>query len=156
MRGAVSGLLRRPTTSYDWRNMDWRLKCAALHVLSWLPAGRQAHRWVQRHATGRYFFTFTDADIAGYRFHVEQFRGGRALEFGSGSNLLTPLLLSAAGATEVLAYDVEPLASVEQVNHVIRQLRGKAEGQWREIESLDDLRRFYRISYRAPGDMRST
>ena len=76
---------------------------------------------------------------------------GRALEFGSGSNLLTPLLLSAPGATEVLAYDVERLASVEQVNHVIRQLRGRVHGEWPEIAALDDLQRFYRISYRPQG-----
>ena len=136
--------------------MDWRIKCAAFHVLPWLPGQRHVYRWMQRNLTGRYFFDLTDAELSGYRFHVEQFRGGRALEFGCGSNLLTPLLLSAAGATEVLAYDIERLATIEQVNYVIRQLRGRVGGEWPEITSLDDLQGFYRISYRAPADVRST
>src|SRR5256885_3150622 len=41
----------------------------------------------------------------------------------------SPLLLSAAGATEVLAYDIERLASIEQVNYVIRRLRGRVRSE---------------------------
>jgi hypothetical protein len=79
------------------------------------------------------------------------------LEFGAGSHLLTALLLSAAGAREVFAYDIKPIATVEQVNHVIRQLRERAlPGEWREIENLGDLVPCYRIRYCAPGDAGNT
>jgi hypothetical protein len=139
--------------------MDWRLKCLAFHVLRYSP--RRIHSFLQRTVTGRYFFEVTDLEFAAYQYHVENFRrlptGARALEFGAGSNLLTPLMLSAAGAAEVLAYDIERIASVAQVNHVIRQLRLRLPGEWPEIVDLDaDLFRHYRIRYCAPGDARFT
>ena len=82
---------------------------------------------------------------------------GIALEFGAGSHLLSALLLSGAGAREVLAYDIEPIATVEQVNHVVRQLKARGvPGEWREFAELPDLLRFYRIRYCAPGDARNT
>jgi SAM-dependent methyltransferase len=136
--------------------LDWRLKCLAFHALSVLPGQRALYSLLQRRVTGRYFVSLTDADLHAYGFHTRQFRGGRALEFGSGSNLLTPLLLSAAGATEVLAYDIQPLATVEQINHAIVQLRGRVAGDWPAIGHLDDLQRLYRIRYCAPGDARDT
>jgi SAM-dependent methyltransferase len=136
--------------------MDWRLKCAAFHALNWLPKQEALHRWIQRRVTGRYYFDVTAAELSAYRFHIEHFPGGRALEFGSGTNLLAPLLLSAAGATEVLAYDIEPLAAVDRVNHVIRQLRGKVPGEWPTVADLSALVPKYRIRYCAPGDARHT
>jgi len=83
------------------------------------------------------------------------------MEFGAGRNLLTPLLLSAAGAREVHVFDIDRLATTEQVNYVIRQLTSRnhpiVKGGWREIQDLDeDLRRLYRIRYCAPADARDT
>ena len=78
------------------------------------------------------------------------------MEFGAGSDLLAALLLSAAGATEVLAFDLQPLARVDRINHIIRQLRGKVAGEWREIRNLNELESTYRIRYAAPGDARKT
>jgi len=124
----------------------------ALHALNYLPA---LHRKMH-HLTGRYFFTVSDAEFSAYSFHVRHFKGGRALEFGSGPHLLAPLLLSAAGATEVLTYDLNRLASIEQINHVIRQLRGRVASEWPEIESFADLERLYRVKYLAPADVRNT
>lgn len=130
----------------------------AHHLLPYVP--RSVHRVVQRRITGRYFLTLTDAVLAAYNFHVENFRKlpnpGRVMEFGAGSNLLSALLMSAAGAQEVLAYDLSPIATVEQINHVIRQLRGRVPGGWQEISTLDDLARLYRIRYLAPADARAT
>lgn len=134
--------------------MDWRLKCLAFHMLRLVPGS--LYSIAQRRVTGRYFLSVTDAILAAYGFHVQNFRGGRALEFGSGSNLLTPLLLSAAGAVEVLAYDIQAIATVERINHVIRQLRGRVAGDWPTLASLADLMPLYRIRYCAPGDARNT
>ena len=139
--------------------MDWRLKCLAFHVLRYSP--RRIHSFLQRTVTGRYFFELTDIEFAAYQYHVRNFRrlpaAGRALEFGAGSNLLTPLMLSAAGAAEILAFDIQRIASVEQVNHIIGQLGLRLRGEWPEIVDLEaDLFRKYRIRYCAPADARFT
>ena len=147
--------------------MNWKLKCLALHMLTHLPGSQSMHRWLQRRVTGRYLDTVTDDFLAAYNYHVENFRSlpgpqrRTALEFGAGRNLITPLLLSAAGAERVLALDIERLATVEHINHVIRQLRERGVpyqgGSWREIADVDaDLERYYRVSYCAPGDARVT
>lgn len=137
--------------------MDWRIKCLALHALKFAPY--RVHAAAQRRVTGRYLFRVTDQALAAYGYHATAFRkvGGRALEFGAGSNLLSALLLSNAGAEEVLAYDLARLATVEQVNHVIGQLRDRLPGQWQPVADLDEaLLRQYRIRYLAPGDARQT
>jgi hypothetical protein len=132
--------------------MNWKLKCLVLHTLARVPA---LHSLFKR-LTGRYFFQLTDAELDAYRFHVRNFRGGKALEFGAGSNLLCSLLLSQAGASEVLAYDLSRLATIEQVNDVIGQLRERG-GPWPEVCDLGpDLFAKYRIRYVAPGDARAT
>jgi hypothetical protein len=139
--------------------MDWRLKCLAHYLAEYLP--RAVERALRRRISGRYLFNLTDEEFAAYCYHVENFRRlpkpGRVLEFGAGSNLLSALMLSAAGAPEVFTYDLSRLATVERVNHVIRQLRSRLPGDWPEIADLDqDLTRHYRIRYRAPGDARYT
>lgn len=140
------------------RLMDWRLKCLAFHALRYAP--RSLYVQLQRRVTGRYLREVTEPVLWSYNFHVENFRklspGGRALEFGCGPDLLTPLLLSAAGAAEVLAYDIERMATVEQINHVISQMRTRVTGPWPQIETLGDLLPLYRVRYVAPGDVRDT
>jgi methyltransferase family protein len=147
--------------------MNWKLKSLAMHFLAHAPGSLAIHRWLQRRVTGRYLDRLTEDFLASYNYHVGNFlklpfpERSTALEFGVGRNLLTPLLLSAAGARQIFAYDIEKLATLEQVNHVIRQLRlmdvpcpGQA---WREIEKVeDDLDRYYRIRYLAPCDVRHT
>jgi hypothetical protein len=137
--------------------MDWRFKCAAFYVLGWLP--RSVYRAIQRRL-GSFHIQITDAVLASYSFHVDNFvertPGGVVLEIGSGANLLVPLLLSKAGASRVYAFDLERHATVEQVNHVIEQLRARG-GEWPSINDLgDSLASLYRIEYRAPADARST
>jgi hypothetical protein len=135
-------------------SMDWRLKCLALHTIARIPS---AHSVFKKYVTKRYFFTLTDIEYEAYAYHLKNFQGGRALEFGAGSNLLCSLMLSNAGASEVLAYDLSRIATVEQVNHVIRQLRTRLSGPWPEVTDLDtDLTSKYRIRYISPGDARAT
>src|SRR5258708_7499625 len=138
-----------------------------MHVLAHAPGSLTIHRWLQRNCTGRYLDCLSAELLDAYNYHVKNFlrlpapEQSCALEFGVGRNLLTPLLLSAAGARQIFAYDIDRLATLEQINHVIRQLRqlevpyaGQA---WREIEDIEsDLKRYYRIAYLAPGDVRRT
>jgi hypothetical protein len=147
--------------------MNWKLKSLAMHFLAHAPGSLVIHRWLQRNCTGRYLDCLSDDVLAAYNYHVRNFERlpapeqSSALEFGVGRNLLTPLLLSAVGARQIFAYDIDRLATVEQINHVIRQLRmldvpcpGQA---WREIENIEiDLKNFYRINYFAPCDVRHT
>jgi hypothetical protein len=139
--------------------LNWRLKCALFHALEYLPGGKSLYRAAQKYITGGYLFDVSDAYLRMHQFHVTQYQRvhpGRALEFGGGRHLLSPLLLSNAGASEVLVYDIQRLSSPAQINHTIRQLRGRVSGEWPEIADWADLERLYRIRYRAPGDARDT
>jgi hypothetical protein len=102
----------------------------------------------------------TPATLTTYGYHVDNFRqfppGATVLEFGAGRNLLSSLLLSSAGAARIYAIDLERLATLEQVNAVIDQLRLIIPGQWPKLTGLGDLAPLYRIEYRAPGDARNT
>jgi len=147
--------------------MNWKLKSLAMHFLAHAPGSLAIHRWLQRHVTGRYLDNLSDDVIAVYNYHVQNFlrlpapERCCALEFGVGRNLLTPLLLSAAGARQIFAFDIERLATLQHINHVIRQLKKldvPCPGQaWREIENIEvDLMRYYRINYQAPRDVLHT
>jgi hypothetical protein len=139
--------------------LNWRLKCVSFQILEYLPGGEFLYRAAQKFVTGNHLFEVTDAYLGLHQFHVAQYRHvhpGRALEFGGGRHFLSPLLLSNAGATEVLVFDIQRLSSPAQVNHTIRQLKGRVPGEWTEIDDWDDLERTYRIRYLAPGDARNT
>jgi SAM-dependent methyltransferase len=148
--------------------MNWKVKCLAFYVMHYAPAGGNIHAWVQRRITRRYFPKFTQEFISGYLFNVRNFQelqshpASSALEFGAGANLLTSLLLSAAGASKVFVYDIKRLATVEQVNDAIRQLceikyPNSSNPDWPSIRNLDaDLFNKYRVNYVAPGDARRT
>lgn len=140
--------------------MNWKFKCMGFYMLQGLPRG--AYRWLQRSVTKRYADTLDQEVLDAYGLHVELFRslppGSTAFEFGAGRNLLTPLLLSAAGAKTVYTYDVVKSATVEDVNNAIGQLRRRGmPGEWQEVSNLEqDLFDKYRIKYVAPGDARNT
>jgi hypothetical protein len=139
--------------------LNWQLKCVAFQVLEYLPGGRFLYRLAQRVVTGNHLFEVTDAYLKLHQFHVAQYQRvhpARALEFGGGRHFLSPLLLSNSGATEVLVYDIQRLSTSAQINHTIRQLRGRVPGDWPEISDWSDLERVYRIRYVAPGDARNT
>lgn len=149
-------------------NMNWKVKCLAFYVMHYAPAGGNIRAWMQRRITRRYFPKFTQEFISGYLFNVRNFQelqsdsAPSALEFGAGANLLTSLLLSAAGAGKVFVYDIKRLATVEQVNDAVRQLcemkyPNPSNPDWPSISNLDaDLSNKYRVRYIAPGDARRT
>ncbi len=140
--------------------MNWRLKCLAFYLMDIIPGGDAIHTLAQRHITGRYFRRLSDANMTSHRYHVDNYlklgRPGTALEFGAGGSLTAALMLSAAGA-RVYAYDINRLATVERINHVIRLYRRLGlDGNWTELRTMDDLERLYRIHYVAPGDAKAT
>ena len=140
--------------------LNWKLKGMAFRLLAFMPFGGWVYRQLQRHVTRNSLLTITPALLRLHQYHVTNYLrgpGGRAVEFGGGRELLSPLLLSRAGASEVLVYDIERLSSAAQVNHCIRQLRSMLPGEWPEITDCDgDLQQKYRIRYVAPGDVRAT
>jgi hypothetical protein len=139
--------------------LNWRLKALTFQVLDKSPGGEWMYRFAQKHITRNHLFEVTDAYLRLHRFHIEQYRRvhpGRAMEFGAGRHFISPLLLSNAGASEVLVFDIQPLTSPLQINHTIRQLRGRVPGDWPEIRDWNDLQSRYRIRYLAPGDARAT
>lgn len=140
--------------------MNWRLKCLGSKIFETGPFGRVAYRLGQRLVTGRYIPKVTAATLGTYSIPVEAFKrigGARvALEFGAGRSLITPLLLSAAGAEKVYTFDLQRLAHIEQVNAVIEQLAYLTDGAWRPVADFAELESRYGVVYRAPGDARAT
>jgi hypothetical protein len=133
--------------------MNWYLKCAAFYVFGVLPT--HVYRAAQKRITRSYLLTLTPELLDVHQFHVENYRRlvspGPVLEIGCGTNLLLSLLLSAEGAPTVWATDVQRIATVEQVNHVIDQLEKSRPGPWRRVADLGpDLFAKYRIKYDAP------
>lgn len=147
--------------------MHWKFKNIAFKILAVAPAGKQLHALAQTFVTGRRRMVIGKS-VATYAHHVDAIarHGGAAgktiLEFGSGRNLIAVLLLSAAGAKRVYAFDIERLATTELVNDAIAQAREMnlpwaGADPWPSISDIDaDLQAKYRIFYRAPGDASST
>lgn len=140
--------------------MNWRHKALAFRVLGAMPFGRHLHRFAQRHLTARYFHRIDDHTIKTPFYHIDRLKllepRPVTVEFGAGRNLMTPLLMSNAGAGRVHAFDLARLATVEQVNAVIDKLRELVPGAWPAIGTFDDLTSFYRFDYHAPADARAT
>lgn len=140
--------------------MNWKLKGIAFRALAVMPFGHALYRLAQRWVTRTSTQAITPTLLRLHQYHVRNYlpvAPGRALEFGGGRDLLSPLLLSHAGASEVLVYDIERHSSPDQVNHCIRQLRALVPGEWPEIADCGaDLEAKYRIRYVAPGDVRDT
>lgn len=147
--------------------MHWKLKNLAFKVLAVAPGGKRLHSVGQALVTRRRRMVIGKS-VRTYSHHVEEMekhggvRGKVVMEFGSGRNLIAVLLLSAAGAGRVYAFDIERLATTELVNDAIAQARELnlpwvGEDPWPFVSDLDaDLQSRYRIHYRAPGDAAST
>lgn len=143
--------------------MNWKTKNLAFKVLAVTPGGNKVHALAQTFVTRRRRMVIGKS-VRTYANHVDvmERHGGAAgktvLEFGSGRNLIAVLLLSAAGAERVYAFDIERLATTELVNDAIAQARELdlpwvGSDPWPMVSDIDaDLQSKYRIFYRAPGD----
>ena len=140
--------------------VNWRLKNLAFRVMETTPAFDGVYRFGRRLMSRRYIPQVNERSLKSYMIPVDVFRAipdaEVAFEFGAGRGLITPLLLSLAGAKRVIACDLQRLASIEQVNAVISQLAMLGHGSGNQIKSFDDLERRYKVYYDAPGDARKT
>lgn len=140
--------------------MNWRLKCFAFKIIEKLPLGGALYQTAQRLVTGRYLPKVDEVRLRTYTIPVDAFKqiaGAEvALEFGAGRGLITPLLLSAAGAGRVHAFDLQRLAHIDQVNTVIEQLADLTDDDWQPVSDFIELEQSYGIAYHAPGDVRAT
>lgn len=132
----------------------------AFKVFEALPFGDALYRTSQRLVTGRYLPKVNETSLKTYMIPVEALNaisGAQvSLEFGAGRGLLTPLLLGAAGAKTAYAYDLQRLANLDQVNHVLARLGALRNETWKPVTSFEELRENYNVDYRAPGDARAT
>jgi SAM-dependent methyltransferase len=147
--------------------MQWKIKNLAFKILAVAPGGKRLHSLGQALITGRRRMVIGKS-LRTYSHHVEEMdkhggvEGKTIMEFGSGRNLIAVLLLSAAGAERVYAFDIERLATTELVNDAIAQARELGlpwvgSNPWPAISDIDtDLQAKYRIFYRAPGDAAKT
>jgi len=140
--------------------MNWKMKGWLFRALAAVPFGQHLYNVAQRRILGTAFQEITPALLRLHNRHVANFQGappGRVMEFGGGRDLLSPLLMSQAGATEILVFDIDRHCRPDQVNHCIRQLRKLQPGEWPEVADCEgDLFAKYRIRYIAPGDARAT
>lgn len=140
--------------------MQWRTKNLAFQVIDRIPWGRSVHSLLQKKVTGRFHVKLNERNLKTYQLPVEEFLkipGARtAMEFGAGRSLLTPLLLSRAGAEAVYAFDLYRVATIEQVKAAIVQLRQLLPGDWPQVADFAELETLYGIHYCAPGDARAT
>lgn len=113
--------------------MDWRIKCAAQHVLSVLPGGRKLNYLMQRYVQRS--LPVSDRKLAECRSaaarHLsayEDVRGRKprdVFEFGAGQCLGVPIVVGMAGC-KVFATDVAENAAPFVVSDALRRLGGPA------------------------------
>jgi hypothetical protein len=147
--------------------MHWKIKNLAFKAIAAAPGGKYLHAAGQAIVTRRRRMSIVKS-VRTYTIHVDAMKqhggaeGKTVLEFGAGRNLIASLLVSAAGAERVYAFDIERLATVDLVNDAIAQARElglswHGGDPWPSISDLgSDLEAKYRIVYRAPGDAART
>lgn len=143
--------------------MHWKMKNLAFKLLEAAPGRRHLHAAGQTLVTRRRRMSIKKS-VKTYALHVEAMEALSGaedkvvMEFGSGRNLIASLLVSAAGARAVYAFDIHRLATTELVNDAIGQARSlglpwRGAEAWPFVDNLEaDLEAKYRIFYRAPGD----
>jgi hypothetical protein len=148
--------------------MDWRLKCAGLHLMGLPPFGRHLHYVAQRYVT-RSIPRNIDTSLPWALTHLQAFRAhygeltvANYFEFGAGWDLFMNLFLYVCGIQHQLAVDLRPYARRHLINHVIRQLSGaeipgRVDVALTELDNnwIDSLKRLYGITYLTPCDARS-
>lgn len=150
--------------------MRWQAKSALINLVERLPMADTAYHLLQRYGTrsiprsARSVREVVDLE----RRHLEVFREisgrdlpGRAYEFGAGWDLCGALVRAALGVTDQVLVDLNRLASVWQINHVIALLAQDGAGR-ADLGKLNPVRDINTgmtaeigIRYIAPCDARS-
>ncbi|MEY9362209.1 methyltransferase domain-containing protein [Bradyrhizobium yuanmingense] len=146
--------------------MRWQTKARAFSVLSNIPWGEDLHYALQRYVTRRLprperqvrsIYTLAQRLLGVHdRYSIRPLRDSTFYEFGAGRDLIIPLAFSAHGARRFITVDIERLAKLELIRAnaaVISRLSGTDHP---DLNSVEDLERYWHIDYRAPADARTT
>lgn len=159
--------------------MIWMLKAMTQKLLSALPAGERINHYCQRYISRNYplkeevfrgYLKVAGQHLASYQRHREKhdLGGDLFLEFGSGWDLLVPLMFYAAGVERQLCIDIQPLLRLDLVNNNMRRINANREAYGdltgcylrafppNPLDSLSDLESQLGITYRAPVDIRNS
>ena len=139
-------------------------------VLERVPFGDQLYQYLQKWVTrtvpkkhsGFPFYTErVERYVDAYERYGANLRTARYLEFGAGYDLFYPFGLWCFGINDLLVIDLYALARKEYLNHIIAGLqKHPPKGARRIPEAVlssqvhRDLKKFYGITYMAPGDAR--
>ena len=148
--------------------MDWQTKAMAFRVLERLPFKHHAYAFLQRRVTRTIPRNLTRMDEfnANLLAHWAAFErhgpgmGDRTLfEFGAGWDLCSNLVFHALGMDRQVVVDIQPLAALPHVNHVLAWYRDHpVRPGARPVAPLPDgnlvalLRSRFGIDYRSPVD----
>jgi SAM-dependent methyltransferase len=146
--------------------MHWQTKARAFSALSIVPFGTSLHFLLQRYVTRRLprpekqvraIYARTQKLLEQYAMHgAREVNSSTFFEFGSGRDLVVPLAISACGAKHFITVDIERLAKFDLVRSNAA-LVAKIGGATRPVmSSWSDLKRDWRVDYRAPADARAT
>jgi len=154
--------------------MNWKMKALMHWILSYCPYGNEIQYWIQKnvtktlprpsyrlenglmHATNhtRSFWRYSDRDIETASIY----------EFGAGADMYVQLLLYSYGFNRQITVDLNRLLKAELVNDSINKIREMGLNSLPRIpdkflgngDTVNELKKFYGIDYRAPFDARKT
>lgn len=161
--------------------MNYIFKCSIQHILSRIPKGELANRWLQIHGTKHLPVNeeLLLNKITIGKFHLEHFlklnelsltsfENVKSFEFRAGYDLIIPIIFSYAGLKEINCIDIKDKVSPFLVADIIERLKNN-----KELEQYTDknihthapitksnlnniLKNNYRINYVAPADASKT
>lgn len=161
--------------------MNYIFKCSIQHVLSRIPKGELANRWLQIHGTKHLPVNeeLLQNKITIGKFHLEHFlklndlslksfENVKSFEFGAGYDLIIPIIFSYAGLEEITCIDIKDKVSPFLVADIIERLKNH-----NDLKEFPDknihthpsiaksnlksiLKNNYRINYIAPADASKT
>lgn len=142
---------------------DWRAKALAQGVISHLPRSTDLNRALQRRITGSLVIT-PEAIAKKWNqtldlvemWAVDGQTDFTALEIGTGWVPIAPLALRAAGASDVVTVDVQPLLRLEEVHATLLEVaRALETGTLRSVNPklADELRRALSEDHRSPEEL---
>lgn len=145
----------RLRNGYGVGMIPWKLKSTAFRLADIL--GPEFLYFSQKHFTGR-STALPHKPTPVWLYHEKNLvdRNARnVIEFGAGKNLIQNLYLSALGIEQVVV-DINPMLDFDLANAAIDRLASFGHAASKHVNSTNDLKTLYGISYIAPMDMRQT
>lgn len=158
--------------------MNFRYKNFMFQVFERIPCGARLHYFFQKNITkslgfkeNKHFLNAYSEKVSTHletfeKYGTKKFEESTYYEFGAGWNLLSVLGMSMAGMKDIICVDINPLVHVDEINNTLECYRRNADflkinaPQIAEHVSpknvQDILRKYFRITYKAPFDARKT